>query len=89
MINTELATTLVPYAPQPEEITACSNWNGDNTELDAASNFMVAVHNIPRFVFRLRAFVFKAEFNDKLDEALSNIRIFNKGCKLVKDSEKF
>mmetsp|Transcript_39039 Transcript_39039/g.34716 ORF Transcript_39039/g.34716 Transcript_39039/m.34716 type:complete len:340 (+) Transcript_39039:946-1965(+) len=89
IVNNELATTLLPFAPQPEEIQVCADWDGDKTELDGASNFMVAIHNIPRFVFRLRAFVFKDEFEAKVEAAVGDIGTFYKGCKTVKQNTNF
>jgi len=50
---------------------------------------MLAVCEVPRMPIRLRTFLFKEEFKEKVDAAMADVNLFKKGCETLKSSESF
>ncbi len=54
-----------------------------------ASQYIYAVHKIPRLQLRYRNITFKAEFPEKLDAYTKDVESFREGCIILTSNEDF
>ena len=54
-----------------------------------ASQFIVAVHKIPRLQLRFRNNIFKGDFDEKLDNLAKDVDVFREGCVTLTSNENF
>lgn len=85
----ENCLSLMNFCPDADEITICKGYDGPLEELDSASQYLIAMSEVPRMQIRLRTLMFKAEFQEKIDSALNDVDLFKKGCQVLRDSDTF
>ncbi len=44
---------------------------------------------VPKMPIRLRTYLFKEEFKEKVDAAMADVNLFKKGCEVLKSNENF
>jgi len=80
---------LSKFVPQPDEISTLKEYDGDVGQLGKAEQFFLQLLNVPRLDGRLETFIFKRQFDDKVNEVKQAIVCVNDACKELKQSRKF
>jgi Formin Homology 2 Domain. len=89
IITVDACCTLLPFVPLPEEQDACQSYDGKLEDLDQSSQFLMAIYDIPRLAFRLKATIFKSEFDARIEAITKDIQVFKSGCTLLQDNTHF
>ena len=89
ILTVDACSTLLPFCPEKAEIDAAATYDGEMNALDPASQFIVAVHKIPRLQLRFRNNIFKGDFDEKLDVMSKDVETFRNGCVILTSNEHF
>lgn len=87
VLTEDTLKTMKEYVPLPEEIQLLKDYTGDKKNLGRAETFFLAVMDIPKLSARLTAMAYKAGFNEKAENAKSDIHTLSTAITSVKNSQ--
>jgi len=88
VLTLDLSRSLVRLAPTKDEIDMIQQYKGEKDKLGVAEKFFIEMMTISRLAERLSCFVYKKEFNARVDELRAEIKDCNIAMHEVRTSNK-
>ncbi|XP_053389051.1 delphilin-like isoform X2 [Mercenaria mercenaria] len=88
VLTPELLRQLLAFAPNKEEMEQLDSYNGDIEELSASDRFTYEMSRVPGYEQRLKALVFKGNFQEKITEMKEHMQNIRKASLELRHSKK-
>ena len=80
ILTRETSSKLLVFIPSPEDISAAKSFEGPTNSLDLASQFIVAISDIPKYALRLKSILLKNDYFEKIDKVTDQIESIYNTC---------
>ncbi|XP_052817061.1 delphilin-like isoform X2 [Mya arenaria] len=88
ILTPELLRQLLAYAPNKQEMEQLDSYNGDIEELSRADRFTYEMSRVPGYEQRLKALVFKDNFQEKITEMKEHLQCIRKASLELRHSKR-
>ncbi|XP_052262977.1 delphilin-like [Dreissena polymorpha] len=88
ILTPELLRQLLAYAPNKNEMEQLDSYTGDIEELSNADRFTYEMSRVPGYEQRLKALVFKGNFQEKITEMKEHLHCIRKASLELRHSKK-
>ncbi|XP_060551742.1 delphilin-like isoform X3 [Ruditapes philippinarum] len=88
VLTPELLRQLLSYAPNKQEMEQLDSYNGDIEELSPPDRFTYEMSRVPGYEQRLKALVFKGNFQEKISEMKDHLQHIRKASLELRHSKK-
>ena len=88
-LSVENLRSLFGLAPTKDEVETLSNYKGprDNATLGVAERWCMEIMKVPRYLARIRCFLYKADFDDAVQDVTQDLEILHTVVKGVRASK--
>eukprot|EP00742_Colponemidia_sp_Colp-10_P015565 GILJ01017777.1.p1 GENE.GILJ01017777.1~~GILJ01017777.1.p1 ORF type:complete len:492 (-),score=79.56 GILJ01017777.1:28-1359(-) len=81
--------SLMALVPTKQEMEPILAYTGEVDKLGKAERFFIEMYKVPRLKQRIEAFIFKRQFNNKIEEIDQDLTTIQKATDQVRDSVRF
>ncbi|KAK3090633.1 hypothetical protein FSP39_013290 [Pinctada imbricata] len=88
VLTPDVLKQLLAFAPSSIEMDKFESFNGDAEDFSKPDKFVFEMSRIPGYEQRLKAMLFKENFNEKVNEMKENLQNIRKASKELRNSKK-